>query len=164
MKEIFDKISSYNLFNYLLPGTLFVVLLDEFTVYSLTQENLIVGAFVYYFAGLVISRFGSLILEPVLKRISFLKFTEYRDFISATKKDSKIEMLSEVNNMYRTLTAMFVLFGLLKIYESISKEFQIANEWNLLVFIVILLMTFLFSYKKQTEYIAKRISANKKQK
>src|SRR3989344_7954495 len=102
MKDILDKITSYNLFNYLLPGVLFVAILDKFTSYSLTQENLLIGAFVYYFIGLVISRFGSLIVEPFLKSVSFLKFADYVDFVSASKIDSKIEDFSEVNNMYRT--------------------------------------------------------------
>ena len=84
MKDILEKISSYNLFNYLLPGVLFVVILEKFTTYSFVQENLIVGAFVYYFAGLVISRFGSLIVEPLLRKISFLKFADYEDFVSAS--------------------------------------------------------------------------------
>src|SRR3989344_7226229 len=85
MKDILDKITSYNLFNYLLPGVLFVAILDRFTLYSLVQENLVIGAFVYYFVGLVISRFGSLVVEPILRWTSFLKFVSYSDFISASK-------------------------------------------------------------------------------
>src|SRR6266540_3344577 len=100
MKELIDKMSSYNLFNYLLPGVLFIIILDGFTTYSFTQDNLIVGAFVSYFIGLVISRFGSLIIEPVLKKISFLRFADYAEFVFASKKDSKIDVLSESNNMY----------------------------------------------------------------
>ncbi|HVZ67641.1 MAG TPA: hypothetical protein VG917_05280 [Patescibacteria group bacterium] len=160
MKEVMDKISSYNIFNYLLPGTLFVVLLDKVTAYSFVQENLIVAAFVYYFIGLVISRFGSLIVEPALKKISFLKFTDYKDFVSASKKDSKIELLSESNNMFRTLNAMLILFILLKLYELIELRFQILKNWNLYILIVLLLIMFLYSYRKQTEYITKRIKAN----
>lgn len=162
VKEILDKITSYNLFNYLLPGILFVVILDEFTIYSFMQESLVVGGFVYYFVGLVISRFGSLVIEPILKKTSFLKFAEYKDFISASRQDSKIEMLSEANNMYRTFTAMLVLLGLVKLYEFISSKFPILNEWSLYVLAVILLAIFLSSYKKQTEYIAQRIKPNNK--
>jgi hypothetical protein len=159
MKEILDKISSYDFFNHLLPGILFVALIGEFTDYSFTQENLVVGLFVYYFIGLIISRFGSLVIEPILKKISFLKFSGYKDFISASKKDSKIETLSEINNMYRALTAMFLLFGLVKVYELIS----IPRVFDLYILIVLLFTLFLFSYKKQTEYITKRIKSNRKQ-
>ncbi|MCQ9208569.1 MAG: hypothetical protein NG712_04240, partial [Omnitrophica bacterium] len=68
MKELVQKLSSYNLFNYLFPGIVFVIILKEMTSYSLLQENFITGAFVYYFIGLVVSRFGSLVVEPLLKK------------------------------------------------------------------------------------------------
>lgn len=159
MKEILEKISSYNLFNYLLPGTLFAIILDKFTNYSLVQENLIVGAFMYYFIGLIISRFGSLIIEPLLKKMSFLKFADYKDFISASKKDAKIELFSEINNMYRTLTAMLILILTLRLYEFLDSKLPALKDWNLFILIVLLLIMFLYSYRKQTQYITKRIKA-----
>lgn len=161
MKEILDKISSYNLFNYLLPGILFAVLTKEFTPYSFIQDNLVIGAFVYYFIGLAISRFGSLIIEPVLKKISFLKFADYTDFVSVSKKDSKIEIFSEVNNMYRTFSSMFVLFLLLKLYEFIESVFPVLKVCSPYILIALLLIMFLYSYRKQTEYIVKRIKSYK---
>lgn len=161
MKEVLDKITSYHLFNYLLPGVLFVVILEKLTTYSVTQENLVVGAFVYYFVGLVVSRFGSLILEPLLKKISFLKFADYKDFIVASKQDMKIEELSEANNMYRTFVSMFILLAILKFYEILAIRFPLLNTWGLCILITVLLIMFLFSYRKQTQYITKRISSYK---
>jgi hypothetical protein len=32
----------------------------------------------YYFVGLAVSRFGSLIIEPLLKRFSFVRFAAYK--------------------------------------------------------------------------------------
>lgn len=162
MKEILDKISSYNIFNYLLPGILFVVIAKEFTPYSFIQKNLIIGAFVYYFIGLVISRFGSLIIEPVLKKISFLKFADYKAFVAASKMDSKIGILLEVSNMYRTLSSMLLLLLLLKLYEFTESIFPISNNYKSYILIVLLLIMFLFSYRKQTGYITKRIKSNSK--
>ena len=68
MKDLLEKISSYHFFNYLLPGILFAVVAQYTTVYDFLQKDIIIGAFVYYFIGLVISRVGSLLLEPILKR------------------------------------------------------------------------------------------------
>ena len=161
MKDILDKITSYNLFNYLLPGVLFVVILKILTPFSLIQENLITGAFVYYFVGLVISRFGSLIIEPFLKFVSFLKFAEYADFITASKTDPKVEAFSEVNNMYRTFVSMFVLLLLLKGYDLVAVKIPILSDHAPLILVVLLLVMFLFSYRKQTGYITKRISVSK---
>lgn len=158
MKDLLDKMSSYNLFNYLFPGILFAILSKEITTYSFLQENLITGAFVYYFIGLVVSRFGSLLIEPILRKLSFLKFSDYEEFISASKKDSKIELLSEINNMYRTLSSLFILLLLLKLYELIESKLPILKDWNSYILLVLLLFMFLFSYRKQTNYMIKRIS------
>ena len=164
MKEILDKITSYSLFNYLLPGVLFVIILEKLTIYSIHQENIVIGAFVYYFAGMIISRFGSLLVEPFLKKIGFLKFAPYKDFITASNIDPKIETLSEKNNSYRTFSSMFIVLILLKLYELAGLKFQVLNEWIFYIFIAVLLIMFLFSYKKQTAYITKRIKyAGKKQ-
>lgn len=157
MKEIFDKLSSYNLFNYLLPGILFVIITNKFTNYSFIENDLIIAGFVYYFIGLVISRLGSLIVEPTLKRISFLKFADYKEFISASKKDPKIDLLSKENNMYRTFIATFILLLLLKLYELISFKLTVLNDWIMYILIILLLIIFLYSYRKQTQYITKRI-------
>ena len=160
MKEALEKISSYNLFNYLLPGVLFSVILKQLNIYSFVQEDHIIGAFVYYFIGLVISRFGSLIIEPLLKKVSFLKFADYKDFVSASNKDPKVNILSEANNMYRTFSSMFVLLLLFKLYKIAEYYYPALKEWNLLILTILLLSMFLYSYKKQTNYIEKRIKAN----
>jgi len=162
MKEFLDKLSSYNLFNYLLPGVLFAVVANKFTKYAIPLDNVVVGAFVCYFIGLVVSRFGSLIIEPTLKKIGFLKFADYSDFVSASKKDSKIELFSEVNNMYRTLTSLLVLTLLLKFYEFLEKKITGLSEWSPYILLLLLLTMFLLSYRKQTGYITKRIKANNK--
>ena len=160
MKDILSKLSSYNLFNYLLPGIIFVILASEFTHYSFIQQDIVIGVFLYYFIGLVISRFGSLVIEPLLKYLSFLKFADYKDFVAVSKKDEKIELLSEVNNTYRTLSSLFTLLLLLKLYEKIEGRFPVLQEWDALVLVVLLLVLFLLSYRKQTSYITKRIEVN----
>ena len=125
------------------------------------KKNLVMGAFVYYFVGLVISRFGSLVVEPILRWTSFLKFVSYSDFISASKFDQKIESFSETNNMYRTFVAMLVLLLVLKAYELLALRLAFLNEYGLHILLTVLLITFLLSYRKQTSYIRKRIEANK---
>ena len=160
MNDLINKLSAYNIFNYLLPGIIFVALASKLTKYSLIQQDILIGIFLYYFIGLVISRFGSLIIEPILRRFKFLKFADYEDFIKASKKDEKIELLSEQNNMYRTICSTFILLLLLKIYEIIETQYQVLQNWNSIILIVLLLVMFLLSYRKQTKYVKKRIDAN----
>ncbi|MCK4540448.1 hypothetical protein KAU09_04830 [Candidatus Parcubacteria bacterium] len=157
MNEFLNKLSSYNFFNYLLPGIVFVSIIDNFTRFSFIEEDVFLGVFIYYFIGMLISRFGSLIIEPFLKKISFLKFAEYKDFVSASKVDSKIEIFSEANNMYRTFCSMFILMFILKFFELLSVRFIWLQNHELTMLLFVLVLMFIFSYKKQTQYITKRI-------
>ena len=161
MKELLDKLSSYNIFNYLLPGIVFVVLAGKLTHYSLVQPDIVLGAFLYYFIGLVISRIGSLVIEPTLKKLSFVKFAKYKDFVAVEKSDPKLEILSESNNTYRTLSAMFLLLIALKIYEKGSSYLPGVAKWDTELLVVLLFLMFLFAYRKQTRYITQRVEANK---
>ena len=77
MKEFLDKLAPYHFFNYLLPGTLFVILAEKVANYNMYQPDIIFGLLLYYFIGLVISRIGSLIVEPILRKVGFVAFTEY---------------------------------------------------------------------------------------
>lgn len=160
MKDILEKLSSYNLFNYLLPGILFVIIAKVFTGYNFIQDDVILGAFLYYFIGMVISRFGSVIIEPFLKKIGFLKFEDYKNFVAASKIDSKIELLSEVNNTYRTISSLFVILLLFNLYSTFIRKNFMPCEIDLYLIVTIILIMFLFAYRKQTNYITKRIKAN----
>lgn len=157
MKELLDKISSYNIFNYLLPGILYAVLLSEFSEVDIIQEDIIVGLFLYYFIGLVISRIGSLIIEPILKKMKILKFVEYSEFITACEKDSKIETLYEANNMYRTIIALFLSLLFSKLYVFLATKYEWSLNTVFCILAVLLLTMFIFAYRKQTNYITKRI-------
>ncbi len=160
MGDLINKISSYNLFNYLFPGIVFVALSKEITTYSFVQQDILVGAFLYYFIGLVISRFGSLAVEPILKSVKFIKFADYKDFVVASQKDPQIETLSEANNTYRTLSSMFLLLFLLKLYEWVAQLWAPLQEKNIMILLVILFVMFLVSYRKQTNYVNKRVKAH----
>lgn len=158
MNELLNKLSSYNVFNYLLPGIVFAVLANKVIRYSVGQHEVFTAAFLYYFVGLVVSRFGSLIVEPVLKFISLVKFADYGDFVAASKDDQKLDVLSEVNNTYRTFCSVFILLLLLKLYVKLENRIPALSDWNVTILAALLLVLFVFSYRKQTAYIAQRIN------
>jgi hypothetical protein len=160
MNELLTKLSSYNLFNYLFPGVLFAILATETVHYQLVQKDIITGVFLYYFLGLVVSRFGSLVVGPLLKSVSFVKFADYGAFVAASKKDAQIDVLSEANNTYRTLCSLFSLLLVLKLYAKIEAKLPFLRDWNMLLLTVLLLVMFLFAYRKQTAFVVKRIKAN----
>lgn len=158
MKELLDKLSSYNIFNYLLPGILFSIIASKTTDLNLIQLDIIIGMFVYYFVGLIISRIGSLLIEPILKKTKFVIFAKYKDFVKVSETDKKLEVLSESNNMYRTFIATFLLLGLVKIYFLLAEKWLFLNEWNVWILVLLLTSLFLFAYRKQTKYITSRIN------
>jgi len=162
MNELLSKLSSYNVFNYLLPGVVFAFLASEMFHYPLPQRDILTVAFLCYFLGLVVTRFGSLVIEPLLKKLSFVEFAEYKDFVTASNKDSKLEVLSEVNNTYRTLASLFSLLLLLKLYFALEEKFvPQLRAWDATILGMLLLLMFLLSYRKQTSYITSRIKANR---
>jgi len=165
MKEILEKISSYNLFNNLFPGVLFVLIAKYVTAYNFIQSDIVLGVFLYYFIGLVISRIGSLLIDPVLKAVKFIKVKPYDEYVMASKQDEKINLFAEINNMYRTICAMAVSVLILRLYEYCVVKFQICDAVTPIILGVSIAILFLFSYRKQTKYIIKRIDvANKNQK
>lgn len=157
MNELINKLSSYNIFNYLFPGIIFNIFLKPLTGYTIIVSDILFTLFLSYFIGLILSRIGSLFIEPALKKIKFIIFTPYRDYINASKDDQKIELLLEVNNMYRTILSLSITLLLIKIYSFIESKFRqlIEYRWSIITLVVIIL--FFISYKKQTEYIRKRI-------
>ena len=152
-----EKISSYNIFNYLVPGTLFVGLGEQLTSVSLIQSDLLIALILYYFIGLIISRIGSLIVEPLLKGFKILRFANYKDFVKASASDPKIELLSEQNNMYRTLCSLSIVLFVLVIYDQIKPNLPWGSHVHSVVVLVALTALFMFSYRKQTRYISQRV-------
>ncbi|GHT28297.1 hypothetical protein FACS189432_06020 [Bacteroidia bacterium] len=164
MKDFTDKISSYNLFNNLLPGIIYAYIVSFLTNMNLIVDNLLWGFFVYYFIGLVISRIGSLIIDPILKKIKFINTELYNDYLNASIKDCKIELFTEINNMYRTIIALLLLVLITKGVHYLVDYYCIQWVHVIILTIALLLTLFLFAYKKQTKYIKKRISiANNKE-
>ncbi len=160
MKEIIEKISSYNLFNYLLPGTVYVGVIRKTTKIDVLDDDILVTAFLCYFIGMIISRVGSLLIEPLLRQTGFLKFKEYEDYIEASKRDEKINTLSEQNNTFRSITAMTILIAITIPYDSLRNYYDSLQLWDVWVLITGVLVLFLFSYRKQTKFIVRRIEKN----
>ena len=161
--NILGKLSSYNFFNNLYPGVLFVFLLRNIYGIELEWRNWIEAISVCYFIGMIMSRLGSIVIEPVLKNFSVIEYISYSDYIKASNINTPINILSETNNTYRTLLAMSFFLLLIKIGIMVNvlclshgiTVFQDYKEWELLIFLVIL---FGYSYRKQTIYIYKRVN------
>ena len=150
MSELLQKLSTYNIFNYLFPGVVFVILLNRYTGINLAVDDVILGMFLYYFFGLVLSRIGSILIGPALRCTKIVEFSDYARFIRASKLDDKIELLSEVNNMHRTIIAMLVVLLAISICNG-------SVTCLLTTSLLGIVTLFVLSYRKQTSFITKRI-------
>jgi len=158
MNELLNKLSSYNVFNYLFPGAVFAYIIDSVTPHKLVQNDIVVTLFFYYFIGLIISRIGSIIIEPVITGEWFAPHAKYEDYLSALDMDESIATLSEQNNMYRTIISlMFTIIGVL-IYDWLVNAYLWIDYLSTYIILGILIILFLLAYKKQTAYIVKRVN------
>ena len=153
METLSSLLSTYELFNNIFPGIIFSYFL------SLQNYNIIPNKidiyeklFLYYFIGLIISRIGSLFLEPLI-----IKFADYTKFLKAEEKNNKIAICVRVNNMYRSLIIVFFFNFLYLLYLILQNNFLFCTLLAKLLFILSFFFLFVFSYRKQTEYIRKRV-------
>ena len=165
MEKLLERLSSYQLFNYLFPGIIFINLIDLLTSINVPQNRVEFMVFLYYIVGMVLSRIGSVVIEPFYKGCCWIVFAGYKDYLEASKQDSKIDILSMENNTYRTLIATFV--SLLVIYcLDLAQWFRYFNDSNYAVpvYVALLIVLFTLSYRKQTSFIRKRVhhKVNKK--
>lgn len=157
MKEILHKLSSYNILNNLLPGILYIFVCNKLFHANIESIDTFSGIFIYYFIGMSISRFGSLILEPILKKVKFLKFSDYRNYITASQKDELILTLSETNNTYRTIISLTIMLLITKCVLFIKTSLNLSDDTIILLILSYLFILFAFAYKKQSNFINQRI-------
>lgn len=157
LKLVIDKLSQYNFLTNILPGTVMCVILKYLVGYDLIPDDYYQAGIVFYFVGMVNSRVGSLVIEPILKAISWVKFAPYSEFLRAEKEDAKLTILSQENNVFRSYISLMFISILGYIYKICSLDLRLSLNNESLVLIVILFVLFLFAYKKQTSFVRKRV-------
>ena len=155
MDKLLERISSYDILNNLFPGSVLYFLLSENI--QLQQNSILTEFFIIYFLGLLASRIGSLLIEPLCKKLNIIQMASYEDFIKAESRDKKIEILSSVNNMYRTFISVFIIYIFYKITGYIAIQYTRPSQFVETGIIIALLVIFSLSYHKQTNYIRKRV-------
>ena len=155
MDSLLSLLNEYELFNNIFPGIIFLYFSNlQNYIPILNKIDIYEKLFLYYFIGLIISRISSLFLEPLFKKLEIIKFADYSKFLKAEEKDSKIHMLVLVNNMYRSFCVVFLFSFFWLIYKN---DFLFSTLLPRLLIILFLFFLFVYSYKKQTEYIKKRV-------
>ena len=167
-EKIIEKISTYNIFNFILPGAVFAYISRELLNKNFLMNSWIENIIICYFIGMILSRIGSLIIEPILHKFK-VKYKPYSEYVEASKDDSTIPILLETNNMYRTF---IVVFGGLAFYKAylyleqfiMRNNSTVFNEIKQFIFLIALTVLFIASFVKQTGFIRSRIELHKNNK
>ena len=160
LASLFGKISNYNILNNLIPGAILCVVYKHLVGYDFMNVGTLELLVVFYFTGMINSRIGSLVLEPIMQKIKWVRLRDYRFFVEAAQKDNKLNSLVEVNNMYRSMISVSFTALLVKLYYvGVEQQWNFGNvsDWLLLMAMLVL---FAFAYKKQSKYIVSRIDYN----
>ena len=155
MDKLIDKIGSYNILNNLIPGAIFIWLLKDFADISIVTNNIVENIFVYYLCGMIISRVGSLIIDPICIKTKLVKYAPKDLYIIAAKKDTLVGTLLETSNLYRTLAGMALTLAFCKLYSA----FNVAASITQWIIITILFVLFVAAYRKQTKHIVSRVAS-----
>ena len=149
--EIFSMIGNF------ISGVIFGYYLNDIIGIRILGKDMIFNICICYVVGLLVSRFGTLVVEKVLKKLKCINFANYTDYVVASKKDETLRFLSQINNFFRTIIAM--VFLMITAYVlSFFKAYLIEYKTPLTIILgVLVLVLMICSYKKQTEYINKRV-------
>ena len=161
LKSFSEKVSSYQIFTFLFPGAVFLALLMQVYTKPVPETNIWEKLFLCYTVGMIVSRIGTLILEESLFRLGkrfggFLERIDYKNVILAERKDTKVNMLLQVSNTYRTMAAVFITLLIVAVVNkctSLDLEFSCGLIW----FSFTMIILFSLSFIKQYNYVKKRV-------
>lgn len=161
MEKLINKISNYHVFNYLVPGGVYIIIFDSFVEKVFYTSNYIILFLIAYFIGVIISRFGSLVISKILYKFTKQVGDDYSNYIDACNKDQKVDELMQDKNMYRSFCSMLVLLLISKIVKIIIDKFNINIEILIIIIAILLIVLFSLSFLKQNRIINERVKANK---
>lgn len=149
MEKIIDLISNYDLLNNILTGTVFFEVTRIITGLELMNKDSFERVIMYYFAGMLISRIGSLFFEKAMLRSRFIEKSESNEYYKAEKSNSKIKLLNTYANIYRTQIANFAILSIVALLK--------GPDFTYCIISIIVGFVFAFAYRKQVDYIRKNV-------
>lgn len=163
MEKFLESLSSFNIFTNLVPGVVLVFLMRSFTSVDLFQQDILFGLVVYYFIGMLVSRVGSLILEPIFKRFGMIQFADHAAYVRSSKSDTLVQILLETANTFRSMLAVSICFITVVFFDAARLKFGFIDKQLHWIVGLGLSILFAFAWIKQSSYVKKRIEANEEQ-
>ena len=113
--------------------------------------------FVAFVIGVIVGRIASIVISKFLRFIKFIEFANYKEYVAASKKDSRIETLLMNANFYRNILSTVILIFWLKMVVVLGINLNVLKH----IILSIILVIFLFAFRKEEKNITGRVNINK---
>ena len=160
MESLLSKISAYHLISYALTGLILCGIYAFAHGMDINSHPVVIFGIVYL-VGLTVSRIGSIFVESILRKIGFIKYADYKDFVRAEVADPKVSGLAEQSAFYRTLSTGFLTLTILSLFDRLPKEKVAFEGWVETTVYAVLMILFALSYRKQSDFVAQRVGVRK---
>lgn len=159
VKSLLEQISAYEILNNIIPGTMYIGLVERLTPFHVFTRQLWVDIIICYFAGVVIGRIGSLFIGELAKKHNPNR-KDYKLYIRAEQRNERIRPMSAIRNMYRSFISAMMCFMITFLFGFVWPYIS-ENIWVKSALVVIgslaLVLLFQKSYGKQHRYVEERI-------
>lgn len=165
VKELLGKFTRYDWFTTLIPGVFCMAVGARLGILSFNSNSLLERFGMVFFLGLISSRIGASMIEPIFKIKRFKLWGKYEDYMTFRAKDEKgADMLVTNANWFRSLMGMVILLLAISSVNYVWGKVgwgAVSKRW---VSLLGLLILFGDSYRRQLGFMLGRINYYKGQK
>ena len=152
LKSLSEKLSAYQLFNFIYPGAVFLGILSYKGVPLGMLKEIWCFLLSSYFLGMTISRFGSIVIESICLKFGWIEKYDIKRYADNIAKNSFTAILLELTNIYRTICSMGILLFLCTIFK-----YQQDDKCCMLFVEVLFVLLFGISFIKQHHYLEDKL-------
>ena len=149
VNSLFNRLSSYQILAILLPGASLLGYMKFYLSIEIkVDENVWWFLLSSYVTGVILSRIGSVVIEGIMKKFSYIKKYDVQRYLIKRKDDDLVETLLSFANLYRSYCAVFLTLPVV----SLLKGFRPDEHCAMYLFYLLLLILFVISFCKQYGY------------
>lgn len=156
---MFDKLDAYDILANLIPGAALTYALHVSQFPTPDPKDWAAFLLVAFVVGVTTNRIGSIALDPLLRKISFLQQKDYEAFVAAEKKDPKLSTIVANHGLYRTFLTAGLLYGVLLMVMWALPDLDWKSPIVVLLAVLAGLAVFAWALRKEDGYIHDRIEA-----
>ena len=116
VNSLFNRLSSYQILAILLPGASLLGYMKFYLSIEIkVDENVWWFLLSSYVTGVILSRIGSVVIEGIMKKFSYIKKYDVQRYLIKRKDDDLVETLLSFANLYRSFSAVFLVLPIISI-------------------------------------------------